>query len=85
MNNPKTISFRTLDGRVFKGNILNPAATLGATASRVAAKAGMAGSFETLDEKGVTLDPNMTLADLPQGAEVTLASELTPAVRRTAD
>lgn len=79
MDATKTITFKTLDGRAFTGAVKNPAATLGSVASRIAAKAGLAGSFETVDKNGVTLDPNLTLADLPQGEEVTLASELTPA------
>ncbi len=79
MAQDKTITFKTLDGRAFTGAVKNPAATLGSVASRIAAKAGLAGSFETVDKNGVTLDPNLTLADLPQGEEVTLASELTPA------
>ncbi|MBN2564805.1 MAG: hypothetical protein JXB46_03760 [Candidatus Eisenbacteria bacterium] len=75
----KTLTLRTLDGRTFSGNIKNPAATLGSVAARVAELAGLAGAYETVDPKtGLALDPNTTLADLPEG-ELVVASDLTPA------
>ena len=77
-NGNKMLVFKTLDGRRLKGTVKNPQATLGAVASRLAAKAGLAGTFEMVDKNGLTLDPNIKLADV-QTDEITLASELTPA------
>jgi hypothetical protein len=78
MANGKTLTFKTLDGRSFKGVVKNPDATLGAVASRLASRVGLAGSFEMVDKDGLTLDPNIKLSDV-QAQEITLASELTPA------
>ena len=63
-NGSKTLTFQTLDGRQFKGTVKNPQATLGAVASRLAARVGLAGSFEMVDKNGLTLDPNIKLADV---------------------
>ena len=75
----KRLTFRLVDGRGFTGEVKNPSATLGQVARRFAARAGLAGSFEMVNDKGVTLDPDMTLADLPDGEVITMPSELTPA------
>ena len=75
----KTLTFRTLGGRSFSGEVNNPMALLGSVAGRLAARAGLAGTFEMLDKQGTTLDPNTPLEDLPDGEEITMASELTPA------
>ena len=75
------LTFKTVDGRAFTGIVRNPEATLGSVAGRLAAtKAGLAGTFEIVNQAGITMDPNIKLADLPDTAdELTLASELTPA------
>ena len=75
----KTLTFRTLGGKTFSGKVKSPGATVGSVASRLAAKAGLAGTFELVNEEGVTLDPNTKLEDLPDGETITMASELTPA------
>ena len=80
MSTAKMLTFKTADGRSFTGQVKNPSAKLGAVAGQLAAtKAGIAGSFEIVDSKGSTVDPNTRLADLPADEELTLASELTPA------
>ena len=75
----KTLTFKTLDGRSFKGQGKNGEATLGAIAGKVAARAGLAGTFELIDERNpdVVLDPDVKLDDLP--STVVMAPELTPA------
>lgn len=82
----KKVNFRTLDdvvhgrGRVFTGNVKNPAATVGSIASRIAAKAGLAGGFEIVEAKsGKTISPDVQLKDIPDNAELALAPEFTPA------
>ena len=69
----KTLSFKTLAGKTVKGQVKNAQATLGEVASRVAAREGLAGSFELVNKRGATLDPLTTLDDLPDGEEVVLA------------
>jgi len=74
------ITFRTLDGRKFRGRVRNTSATLGSVAGRLATKAGISGAFEVINSKGSALDPSITLGDLPEtDNELTLSSELTPA------
>ncbi len=75
----KTLTFKTLDGRTFSGEVKNGAAKLGSVASRLASRAGLSGTFELVDHEGVSLDPNTPLDDLPDGEEIAIASELTPA------
>ena len=74
----QSLTFRTVGGRSFTGTVKNPAATVGSVAGRLAARAGLAGTFELVNTQGITLDPSTRLEDLPEG-EITLASELTPA------
>jgi hypothetical protein len=74
----KTVTFKMPGGRTITGQVKNPQATLGAVAGRLAARHGLAGTFELVNKDGVTLDPNTQLESLPD-EEVTLASELTPA------
>jgi len=74
------VVLRTLDGRRYRGIAKNTSASIGSIASRLAAThAGIAGTFQILDKNGIALDPNTTLANLPEAEELTLASELTPA------
>ena len=75
----RCIQFKTLDGRSFEGEIRNGEATVGSVASALATKAGLAGTFELIDEKNpdVTLDPNTRLDELPE--TIVMAPELTPA------
>jgi len=75
----KSLTFKTLDGRTFSGEVKNGAARLGSVASRLAGRAGLSGTFELVDREGVSLDPNLPLDDLPDGEEIAIASELTPA------
>ena len=75
----KVLTFRTLDGRAYTGAVKNGAAKLGSVASRLATRAGLSGTFELVDKEGVSLDPNTPLEDLPDGEEIAIASELTPA------
>jgi hypothetical protein len=75
----KTLTFKTLDGRTYTGAVKNGAAKLGSVASRLATRAGLSGTFELVDKEGVSLDPNTSLEDLPDGEEIAIASELTPA------
>jgi len=75
----KSLTFKTLDGRTFSGEVKNGAARLGSVASRLASRAGLSGTFELVDREGVSLDPNLPLDDLPDGEEIAIASELTPA------
>jgi hypothetical protein len=76
----KTLTFR-VPGRSkpLTGVVKNPKATLGAIASKVAAKMGLAGTFEMLTESNDVLSPETPLADLPQDQAITLAAEFTPA------
>ena len=78
MQEAQSLTFRTVGGRSFTGTVKNPSASVGSVASRLAARAGLAGTFELVDNKGLTLDPSTRLEDLPD-SEITLASELTPA------
>jgi hypothetical protein len=73
-----TIRFRTLNGRTFRGAVKKPSARLGPVAARIAARAGLAGTFEMVGKNGATLDPCTELKDLPD-EEITLVSELSPA------
>ncbi|GIW89858.1 MAG: hypothetical protein KatS3mg109_0290 [Pirellulaceae bacterium] len=75
----KTVTFQTLGGRRLKAKVKNGSATVGALASRAAARAGLAGSFELLDDRGATLDPNTRLDALADDQTLTMVSELTPA------
>ena len=75
----KTLKFRTLGGRTFTGAVKNPSAKLGTVASRLAARAGLSGTFELVNRRGVTLNPDTELKNLPENEEVIMASELTPA------
>jgi hypothetical protein len=72
------IRFRTLSGKCFQGAIKKPSARLGRVAAKIAARAGLAGTFEMVAKNGATLDPRMELKDLPD-EEITLVSELGPA------
>jgi hypothetical protein len=80
-NTTKTLSFKTVQGEPISGIIKNPEATIGSLAPKIAQRLGIAGTFEVLDASSQTLSPQTRLADLPDGAELTLASELTPASR----
>jgi hypothetical protein len=73
-----TLHLKTLNGRRFRAIVKNPCARLGNVAARIAARAGLAGTFEMIAKNGATLDPNTELKDLDD-EEITLASELTPA------
>jgi hypothetical protein len=77
----QTLQFRVPGStRPLKGVIKRTSATLGSIATRCAHKAGLAGVFEMVDEQGVTLDPNITLGELPASTEeISLSSSLTPA------
>jgi hypothetical protein len=75
----QTLQFRTLDGRCYRGTVKKPSARLGSVAAKIAARAGLAGTFEMIRPSGATLDPNTELKDLPQEEDITLVSELTPA------
>ena len=72
------IRFRTLNGKRFQGAVKKPSARLGPVAARIAARAGLAGTFEMVAKDGATLDPGTELKDLPD-EEITLVSELGPA------
>jgi len=72
------IRFRTLSGRKFQGVVKQPSACLGPVAAKIAARAGLAGTFEMVAKNGATLDPRTELKDLPD-EEITLVSELGPA------
>ena len=74
----KQLTFRVLGHEPLTGTVKNPDAQLGKIAANVAAKLGIAGTFECLDRNSETLSPEMRLADLPDD-EITLASDLTPA------
>ena len=74
----KTLRFRTVDGKTLTGEVKNPNGTLGNTAAKVAAKFGIAGTFECLNPDNKPVSPETRLADLPD-EEITLSSELTPA------
>jgi len=76
----KTLSFRVLGQAPRSGKVRNPDATVGSVAARYARSAGIAGSFDVLDKNGQAVMPETRLADLPQDAELTLASEFTPAM-----
>ena len=77
----KTITFRSLDGRLFPARVKNGQAKLGNVASRLAARAaGYAGAVELISTKtGETLTPDTKLEDLPDESEITMAPDLTPA------
>lgn len=79
MTEVKTLRFRTPSGDQVVGRVKNPDATLGTTAARLAARLGIAGSFECVGPDNQVIAPDTRLADLPDEAEITLASELTPA------
>jgi hypothetical protein len=55
--------------------------TVGALASSVAARLGLAGTFEMINQKGTVLRPETPLADLDpaDSTDITLAPSLTPA------
>ena len=78
MLNTKTLTFRTPGREPLTGRVKNPSAKLGAVAAKVAARFGIAGTFECIGKQGEALDPETPLSDLPE-EEITLASELTPA------
>jgi hypothetical protein len=80
-NGTKTLQFKTVQGEPVTGTVVNPDATIGSLAPRIAQRLGIAGTFEVLDANSRVLNPQTRLADLPDGAELTLASELTPAAR----
>ena len=75
----KSLTFKTLDGRTYTGAVKNGTARLGAVASRLASRAGLSGTFELVDKRGLSMDPNTPLEDSPDGEEIAIASELTPA------
>jgi len=75
----QTLHLKTLNGRRFRAAVKKPSARLGNVAARIAARAGLSGSFEMVSKSGATLDPNTELKDIPDDEEITLASELTPA------
>lgn len=74
----KKLTFRAVGCKPVSGRVKNPDATLGQVSAKVAAKLGIAGVFECLDQKDNTLSPDTRLADLPV-EEITLSSDLTPA------
>jgi len=79
MTRSKTLKFRTPSGEHIAGRVKNPDATLGTTAARIAARLGIAGTFECIGADNHVISPETRLADLPDEAEITLAAELTPA------
>ena len=76
----KTLTLKTLDGRSFTGKVKNGAATLASIAGKIASEAGLAGSFELIDESDpdTALDPNTRLDEAPE--TIVMSPELTPAV-----
>ena len=79
----KTLTFRVPGQGRLSGIVKNPEAELGKVASGVAEKLGIAGAFECLDKSSQVISPETRLADLPD-EDITLASNLTPAVEPTA-
>jgi len=77
----KQVTFRLLGGgrEPITGRVRNMDATLGSIVARAASKLGLAGAVEALDRNGEVLPSDTRLADLPD-QEITLASDLTPAV-----
>ena len=65
------------------GVVKNPSAPLGRVASRLAKRFGIAGTYEIISRKrGLTLDPNTTLSQLPaEEDDFVLSPEYTPASR----
>ncbi len=74
------LTFRALGREPLTGAVKNPNAKLGTVAARVAARLGVAGTFECLNHQtSEVIDPETPLADLPENSEILLAPELTPA------
>jgi len=76
--NEKQLKFHVPGGQLLRCRVRNPDAQLGKLAASVAARLGVAGTFECLDRNSETISPETSLADLPDD-EITLASDLTPA------
>jgi len=78
---PQRLRFHLLGdaGAVQTALVKNPDATIGSVSSKVAARLGIAGTFESLRKNGEAIAPDTRLADLPE-PDVYLASDLTPAV-----
>ena len=73
------LTFHVRGREPVSGRIRNPEAKLGAVATKVASRFGIAGTFECLDHaNGEVISPECRLRDLP-GSDVALAPELTPA------
>ena len=79
----KQLTFHVRGREPLTGVMKNPDAPLGKVAAKLAAKLGIAGTFECLDRNERTISPETRLADLPDD-EITLASDLTPASQATA-
>ena len=76
----RTLTFKSLRGESFRGRVKNPAAPIGRVAAKCADKLGIAGSFEIISPRGVTVPADTTLGDLPEDEdEYVISSELTPA------
>jgi hypothetical protein len=76
----RTLTFKSLRGESFRGRVLNPQAPIGRVAAKCANRFGIAGSFEIISPRGMTVPADTTLGDLPEEEnEYVLSSELTPA------
>ncbi len=75
----QTLCLKTLNGRRFRATVKKPSARLGHVAARIAARAGLSGTFEMISKDGTAMDPNTELKNISEEEEITLASELTPA------
>lgn len=79
METGRRLRFKTVQGEPIAGTVVNPEATIGSLTPILAKKLGIAGTYEVLDADSRTLSPETRLFDLEDDAELTLASELTPA------
>ena len=81
MEPERSLTFRALGRDAVTGVVKNPHATLGRAATKAARYFEIAGTFECLNSENEVLSPETRLEDLPKDlTEITLASELTPAI-----
>jgi len=76
----RMLTFKSLRGESFQGRVKNPAAPIGRVAAKCADRFGIAGSFEIISPRGVTVPAETSLGELPEDeSEYVISSELTPA------